>query len=209
LLYVLSFFAFAVALSTTYKSYNLSYPWLSPLIIHTVLCLILIAATKRSFIHAPQEWALLPPNQVWAVVPLLVVGAFCGWLFFSAQEPFHAIPIWRLMAFCLWVPIVEEILFRGYFSHAFRTKMGIGIGTYMSALLFSFIHSDASIEGIVTGAAGITLGPLFLALSAEAIYAISKRLEYAIILHGLCNLSAWLVGTSRPELLENLWFFYG
>ncbi|MBC5636782.1 CPBP family intramembrane metalloprotease [Ornithinibacillus sp. BX22] len=76
------------------------------------------------------------------------------------------------------VPIFEELLFRGYLLNKWRDKIGLGKAIIMSSLLFACVHFDIM----------LFLGYFASGIFYSLVYLRTKRLIVPIILHSLTNL---------------------
>lgn len=147
---------------------------------------------------------------LWPWLPALTVfGAVVGAaLISSGGQPTGALPGPRALIWILWVPVVEEWVFRAGFGLWFRRRLGVIAGCWTSALFFSLMHSLPVRDRILSGAAGFLPGPFLLGLACEVILVRSGRLLPAIALHMVCNLSGPLFGYLDPRWLEWLGYLY-
>lgn len=123
---------------------------------------------------APQ---LLPgePTQPQALTPLLDLQA---WRLFGA-----------LLVATLWVPLVEEVIFRGWLFKALqRTRPGMWLALPASTLIFALLHSFYSAGGVVVIALlGAGLGWLRWKYD---------QLWLCVVAHAAYNgLTLWMVAT--------------
>ncbi len=90
-------------------------------------------------------------------------------------------------------PIIEEIIYRGFFYSPLRRRFGIFPGIIISSLIFTIWHFGVDIKGIIN----IFLVGVLLAY----IYEKTMSLLPCIIAHGIINLS-WIMPISY-KLLES------
>jgi membrane protease YdiL (CAAX protease family) len=83
----------------------------------------------------------------------------------------------------VWIPVIEECIFRGAVGRWLQTKLGAYWGIYLSAIFFAALHSSPPQSWMPP------IGPFLLALCCELIVRISGRLAPAILLHACCNAS--------------------
>lgn len=107
----------------------------------------------------------------------------------------------RLVAFIIWIPCVEEIVFRLGLGGLARQRLGILWGAYTAALVFALAHGSGPYPSV-------PLGPLFLGLACEWLYVSSGQLSGAIALHAACNASAWIFAALDDRWLGWLRMLY-
>ncbi len=91
------------------------------------------------------------------------------------------------LAFVLWIPIIEELVFRaGVGASLQRYAPGVW-GIWFSALIFAWVHTAPSLSGLLSGQMGLPLGPFFLGLICEYLRVAGGSLVPAIIFHMVCN----------------------
>jgi membrane protease YdiL (CAAX protease family) len=94
------------------------------------------------------------------------------------------------IAWILWIPVVEEIVFRVGVGNFFRKLGSISLGSYFSAIVFALVHSSLSLKNLFSLNFFLPLGPLLLGLIAEFLYLKSDKKVFPIIaFHASCNLS--------------------
>lgn len=89
----------------------------------------------------------------------------------------------------LWIPVVEEIVFRLGVGRWLRATGGNFLGVYCSAICFSLAHALPTWERIISGKVGIFVGAFFLGLVCEYLYMRNKSLLPGIAFHIACNCS--------------------
>ena len=109
----------------------------------------------------------------------------------------------------LWVPVVEEILFRRGFGLAFREWAGPLWGGYFSAIFFAIAHAQPTFQSVLHEGIGISLGPLLLGFCVEFLYSLGQYLlGPCIALHAACNFSAVAFQMIDPRWLDWLSLLY-
>jgi membrane protease YdiL (CAAX protease family) len=108
----------------------------------------------------------------------------------------------------VWIPVVEEIVFRLGFGSWLRRIWSGWMGMYCSALFFAWMHSQPTLERLSEGHLGLPLGPFVLGCFCEVIYKYSGRLGPAILFHGVCNATGWLFAAWDPRVLDWLAWLY-
>jgi membrane protease YdiL (CAAX protease family) len=109
----------------------------------------------------------------------------------------------RILAFVLWIPIVEEVIFRYGIGGWSRVRLGPFWGAYLSSVVFALAHGGGAWNQLV-----LPLGPLLLGLACEWIYAASGRISAAMAFHAACNASAWLFAAFDARWLDWLQALY-
>ena len=96
----------------------------------------------------------------------------------SADAAFEGLPLLhRLSMMILLAPVLEEIVFRGYFLHRFAAKWNLRAAIWVSSILFAFCHWDV-------------IGALVLALVGCCLYLRTRSLLIPMLVHGLNNVIA-------------------
>jgi membrane protease YdiL (CAAX protease family) len=109
---------------------------------------------------------------------------------------------WSFLAFILWIPLIEECVFRLGFGGIVRQKLGLFWGSYGSALVFALAHGGISLWP------NLSLGPLLLGLGCEWIFIRTGRLSAAIAFHAACNGSAGIFSSLDSRWLQWLQLLY-
>lgn len=139
------------------------------------------------------------------IVILITISSFFG-------EPQASVPYpHSIFAVILWVPLVEEIVFRCGIGRLFRHAWTGWVGLYISALFFALAHSMPTLERVLSefpGAFSIPAPPFLLGLACEVIYKYSGRLYPAILLHSICNGSGVIFSQVDPRILSWFSWFY-
>ena len=126
-----------------------------------------------------QAWIAYLPGGVVLLVSL-------GW----RQEALWApITLSNLqLAALLWIPVVEECVFRKGVGSWLRQQSGsVFWGSYLSVLLFSFLHVSPTVRHLMEGKMGFPLGPLLLGAVCEFLYVSTGKLGPGIFFHAICN----------------------
>jgi len=113
------------------------------------------------------------------------------------------------LAWVLWVPVVEELVFRlglGVWFHRFGAPIW---AVWFQALTFSIVHTGPTIERLLAGQAGLAVGPLLLALVCQMLLLYSGRIGPAIAFHVACNATVAVFTWGDTRWLEWLGFLYG
>lgn len=108
----------------------------------------------------------------------------------------------------LWIPAVEELVFRVGIGSAFRSLGGVFWGSYFSALTFSLVHSQPTFAALLAGKIGLPYGPLLLGLLCEFLYSHYGRILPIIAFHAACNATALIFELRAKVVLKWLGFLY-
>jgi len=126
------------------------------------------------------KWYVLPVAWVGG---LAVVGRLSGW-----GEP-EAFPVVALMFVVILIGFNEELVFRGFLLHSFRSRMPLIGAIVATSVLFALMHTgtpgpDASALSIV-----VTIGSVFaLAVLQAALYITGGSLIPVILFHAWWDL---------------------
>ncbi len=215
----------AILLSETYsllKPYT-SEAWIAAAIVNSILSVGIIIILGKNLIrfmpkagedhsrHDVPSWMFYIPG----VIILLGTGFLILLSHFfvdSELRPSENISTshWSTYAlFILWIPLIEELVFRVGVGNLLRKIGGKIWGSYFSALLFSLVHSHPTLLNMLGLKISLPLGPLLLGLVAETLYVFSgKRLGPIIFFHAVCNGTTVLFLLGDARWLNWLNFLY-
>lgn len=100
-----------------------------------------------------------------------------------AISPNHMLVYLFFLFSFTFVPIAEEMFFRGFLHNAFRARMPWIVAGFIQCLLFGFIHTFGVIHAVVTFVLGLVL---------TAVYEWRKTLITPIFVHAGINFIAFL-----------------
>ena len=117
--------------------------------------------------------------------------------------------MWRIFLITvLFVPVVEEFLFRGMITPLLcRIRMSFW-APYFSVLAFSILHTVGNGKDLIAFNFGIAVGPLILGLVCEAVLSLRLGLMAAISIHMAANASVMVFSLLDPRWLNWLSVFY-
>jgi membrane protease YdiL (CAAX protease family) len=137
----------------------------------------------------------------WGIPALVLLGTLLLIVFASSAARDCSYEWWEAIGLIIWVPVVEEIIFR----RALLTWLGQRLpgfwSLYLSALLFAMSHPT-------TPWYIPALGPFLLGMVAGWSYQVTQRLLSPILLHSVCNGSAILFACYSPSWLDRLSWLY-
>jgi len=216
---------FAVVLAEAYgwferRIVSESAPWLAALLVNSCVAALAMAIWWRR-----RDWGLLPEARwpqlagdglgsgaLLAYVPALAVlcGAivlgFASQSFGEAERSYvFSTSQWL---FILVVPAVEEWAFRVGAGSYFRKLCGPFWGGYLSAMLFSLVHSLPTWSRVLELKVGLLPGPLLLGILCEILLIGSGRILPAIALHMACNATVIIFTVTDGRWLKWLDFLY-
>ncbi len=195
--------------------------WVVPCLINSLLAVVVMALALKgalprpsypSIADQPGWWRWLNASRWRVYLPsLIILIGVLGLALLTrlalptaTQQLISA----EYLVFVLWIPIVEELVFRVGISAYFRKRLGIIWGCYFSALLFALVHTQPTVAAWLNWQIGLPLGPLLLGLANEAIYVSSGRIIPAIVLHAVCNLTVVIFAIVDSRWLSWLSPFY-
>lgn len=95
--------------------------------------------------------------------------------------------IWlNLFAICIWVPVIEELFFRGFLLRLLMSRLGTFSAVLLSSLVFAVLHGNIGL-----------LIPVFVcSVVISVLYIRTGSIYPSILTHGCVNLSVALVAAS-------------
>lgn len=177
--------------------------WQSIALLNTLLALISLLAWKSK----AQGSATTPERfSAWVIGPLLLAMNLLV-IMLSAQVenvrpssyPYTFIEV---MGLCLWVPIIEEIIFRRFISEWIATKFDGLWSIYLSGLIFALAHTSPPLN------LWPPLGPFLLGCACTWSYRVSGHILAPVLLHAAANASAILFSFYAPAWLDLLSWLY-
>jgi len=183
-----------LAFGAVYESVSqfISPLWVAAAVFHTLLTVFILLKFSKQRLSETTSFVstgsvstkfLYAPS---VVVLLLVLFAI---LFSSFHEgaPLVDIDWTSQLAFVLWIPIVEEVVFRsGIGGSLQRVAPGIW-GIWFSSIIFAWAHTSPSLAGLLGGFWGLPLGPFLLGLICEYLRVAGGSIVPAIAFHMVCN----------------------
>lgn len=101
-----------------------------------------------------------------------------------------------------WIPVIEELVFRGGISPMLRAKVGPLWASWFSALIFTMVHGTPTLERLAHGQVGFALGAFLLGICCEALLYWSGSLLPGIAFHAACNATVMIFGVISPKWLD-------
>lgn len=198
---VLILLGWVLSLFYGFLARNLSPGWLFIALIHSVVAVGLWRFGTG--LRMARRWG------VRAYAPaLIILGGSLGaaWLTRNWVDGAPAIDLAldpRVLGFVLWIPIVEELVFRYGIGGWARQRLGTFWGAYASAVVFAMAHGNGAWNQLA-----LPLGPLLLGLCCEWLYAASGRITAVMALHAACNASGWIFAAFDERWLDWLQALY-
>lgn len=186
-------------------------PWITIAGTHSLLSAMILAGYWRHRRTKLKSLWLLK-NWYWYVPSLLILVGACvlvlgsHFLVPSQTQPSVAPPP---LAWILWIPLVEEVVFRLGVGGIIRRCAGANwLGVWFSALCFAWIHTEPTLANLASGHWGLPLGPFMLGLADAVLLLYSGTLWPAITLHAACNATAMIFALGDARWLNWLAFLY-
>jgi membrane protease YdiL (CAAX protease family) len=154
--------------------------------------------------HQTLRWWVLIAGPGW--FGLVGLAAISTSILIPGKAPYSYVPdvSWWLVSLAV-APLTEELVYRGLIARHFRAAHGYVAGTYLSAVLFAWVHTWPSLQGLISGQSGnVPPGPLLLALVCDWLYVRTGSLWPAIAFHAACNATPALFLRLDPRWLD--WF---
>lgn len=208
--------ALGFALSALYQLSQLAFSDLvGPLVVNATLLVILSATypfwiARLNLAAKTNLWSWFcpksqrPPPGKYLVVAiaslsplLLALGAGLATRAQVRDAPGLDNRFWLAVAL---IPVVEELLFRGFISRWAQLQFGKIAGIYWASLLFAFVHAIPQLTDLNTW--GLPTGPFVLALCVEGLRLWSGRFWPCIIFHMAANATVPLFFWLDPRWLD-------
>jgi membrane protease YdiL (CAAX protease family) len=113
-----------------------------------------------------------------------------------------------LLASITVIPVVEEILFRGFLLKFVSQKFTEWMSIYIVAVVFGFMHSLPTLQRVMSFEIGVPLGAFLLGLITGYMVRKGKNLWPAIAFHCACNATVLLFGYFAPVWMQRLSLLY-
>lgn len=190
-------------------------PWVGAAVVNTVLAAVVLLVRRRpqrrptltagaaARLGPPWWHAYLPAA---AVLLLALAAVVVSRVFVSGASYFQ--PSMQQIAWVLWIPFVEEIVFRLGTGAFFRRLGGKIWGSYFSAVVFAVVHTRPTISRIIAMQVGVPLGPLLLGFCCEALFLRYGRLAPLVLFHAACNATVVIFMVGDGRWLDWLGFLY-
>lgn len=215
----LSATAIAIALAELYHVVTpwVQEPWIGAAAVHSLIAVIVMMRFRVwEDLSWREEMAKIPGLirwlRRWPLTPAIVVvvgSTIMAWVSSrDGQATYRAIGAAQIAWIC-WIPVVEEWVFRLGVSRHMQRLGGPWLGMYMSALVFSVVHTDPTLKHVLAGQVGLALGPFILALCNELLYKATGKRRSIIGLHAACNGTVVIFSLIDARWLERLGAFYG
>lgn len=190
--------------------------WFSSALLHTIVSMVAVIIwlvrgrlgqklfyreSTRSLPHWLQKCTF--PLEILALS--LVVGsvliAFLSASLLPVDQEIKPSFSWSLV---FWVPLVEEICYRGVLGDFFLKFFPGFLGIWFSSIIFAVLHLDMGIGQLLTGQFGIPLGPFFLGLISMTGYYWTRTLSGPVLFHCAANSTVYIFLSIDPRWLDFL-----
>ncbi len=116
---------------------------------------------------------------------------------------------WTFVLVVIWVPMVEEIVFRmGVLTALARRFREPGLLIYLGALLFMLVHGAFTASGMFWPSLSPFWGAALLGGISGLIFMSGHRLAPVIFLHAACNATGYIFPWLSAELIEPIRWLY-
>ena len=143
-----------------------------------------------------------------ALVGSALLGALATRFFLPGATLNQGYSALYLCKVVIWIPLVEELVFRVGFGGMMRGAGGALLGSYFSALFFGLMHSLPTVDRVISLHFGIAIGPFLLGLVCEYLYAKRGRVLPIVLFHGACNATPLIFGVVDGRWLHWLALLY-
>ena len=195
---VLLTFVIPVVLAHLYRLVAVN-GWLAPAIVNSI---IVICGYRRLSLQSASLIYYLPALSLLVCYFLaVIISSFIGIPSTGDLASYH---LWSIV----WIPVVEELLFRVIVGNYLRTLVGNFWGCYCSVVCFAFVHSMPTLDRLITLNIGLAVGPLLVAIVCEYLYVKSGSILPAILFHAVANSSVAIFIYYDSRWLSWLEVFY-
>ncbi|MES2743857.1 MAG: CPBP family intramembrane glutamic endopeptidase [Bdellovibrionota bacterium] len=174
-------------------------PWVLMAGVNTFIALAIV------FLFKTQLPSSTPSVKVrvaaWALPAIILLGTLTLIVTAPASTASTQYEWWEILGLVLWVPVIEEFVFRRALFVWLSQRFPKFWSLYLSALVFALAHSSP--PTFIP-----PLGPFLLGLLAAWSYQSTQRLLAPILLHSVCNGSAILFACYAPGWLDRLSWLY-
>jgi membrane protease YdiL (CAAX protease family) len=137
-----------------------------------------------------EHWGLVPPSNWSAALAIGVI--YLAWMFGSDlathwRGPWDFAPwivapiaasVMRVLAVCLFGPMVEELIFRGFLYGLLKDRIGVPITIALTAVGWAVLHVDYSwwvianivVDGLLLGLARWRTESVYVPIAMHALY---------------------------------------
>jgi membrane protease YdiL (CAAX protease family) len=203
-------------------------PWASSAWIHSIISVIVLlgfVATNRhkslfSILQTRQDapkWLRRYPLGILCLtlaflgVTFLVALVSRKWIpppplsipMFTPQ--LYQLPPW---SFVLWVPWVEEIVYRVGLGNLYQRYFPGWMGIWFASILFSLVHGPLNLNLLLAGHLGMPLGPFLLGIVCGWTYRWTGNLWNPVTIHAACNGTVMIFTVVDPRWLDWLQVLY-
>lgn len=168
--------------------------WIAAAWVNAVLGIVVVSMQSRSGI-----WLACRLNQTRLIQALGPAVFWTGGAFLLTRLPgaMPASPMSgdigkHMMTLVLFIPFVEELVFRVGLGGALRRMGGNLWGGYFSAVLFSLAHSFPTWERLIGGQSGLVLGPLVLGVYLEWLWIKTGNFWAIWLFHAAANSTVFI-----------------
>ena len=152
-------------------------------------------------------------KTVKSIIPsLFIILASFGISFvskqFGAEHTEFVLDVSTILITCLWVPIVEELVYRKLFASFLADKQHILWSCYLSGLFFSMNHSLLNVSDFPINMISIPVGPFLLGAICQYLVLYSGSIFAGICFHIACNLTVYIFLYNDNRWLEWLSYLY-
>ncbi len=177
--------------------------WQAIALLNSGLALASLFLWKTQAIPSPRH---RDRKIAWALGPALFSANIIAIIFSLVSDgpplSTYSFSILEILGLCLWIPVIEEIIFRRFISEWIGLHWeDIGC-IYFSGLIFALAHTSPPVNPWPP------LGPFLLGCACTWAYRASGRILPPILLHAACNLSAVLFTAFAPSWLTRLSWLY-
>ena len=206
LLYILQFFFLSLLVRGLYTLCASYLPYESH--IDVALANSIIALFAIPFLSRGNSQKILKSLVPGLLIILLasLLSAVSG-SFNPHSKPF-LLDINSILITCLWIPIVEELVYRKFFSFILVDKDHVLWSCYLSGLFFALNHHLLNITELPINIISLPVGPFLLGVICQYLVLYSGSIIGAVFFHFACNMTVYIFMYNDNRWLNWLSYLY-
>ena len=204
----------AVVFNWSYQLIPLGQDWLNAATIHTLGAIATVLLAKvfdlpTGFFSIAASLKQSSGRLYYLPALIIGVGSFAIVVISKViSSPTSTVIPWTNLAWITWIPLVEEVVFRGAVLRIFSKLVSPIWGVWYGAILFAMLHANPTLVNIVSFKVGLPMGPMVLGLVTGYLAVHSRNIWPAVAFHVVCNSTVAIFSWGDARILGWLHFLY-